>query len=340
MTDKAMSGAELEAAMLSDIVVQFTKFKASTPRRDLIVKFRDADVLAGLLNRNVICAKNAGRGEEFLPTAAAFEYCGNDQLRKTAKLGLTTVLYTLQNMAVGEPKPGGYTFDDLKRHASDIYPSRKFEDVTLKLGLYLARDFNVLHGFRMNTPDDTEVVWFQLGENAITLKNIDVQWDIVTSRYKRPEKIPTTSRAGAAGQERRGAVLPPGEYTYHPEIQRVSQQLFLEGHFRQAVLEAFIHLIATVKEKTRLQYDGDDLMNRAFSPKDRVPIVRFNSLHTPQEKDEHVGIWFLFKGVVGLRNYKAHVVATFDDPHRAQEYLSLASLLMRLLDTATISVEP
>jgi uncharacterized protein (TIGR02391 family) len=133
------------------------------------------------------------------------------------------------------------------------------------------------------------------------------------------------------------AVLPPDPYAFHPEIQRVSQQLFLEGNFRQAVLDAFIHLIATVKQKTGLPYDGDDLMNRALSPSDKRPTpVRFNAMSSPEEKDEQIGIFYLFKGVVGMRNYKAHVVALFDDPRRAYEYLSLASLLMRLLDNAII----
>jgi uncharacterized protein (TIGR02391 family) len=136
------------------------------------------------------------------------------------------------------------------------------------------------------------------------------------------------------------AVRPTGDYSYHPEIQRVSQRLCEEGNFRQAVLDAFIHLIHTVRVKTGLPYDGDDLMNRAFSPDGRVPPVRFNSFQTEGEKNEQRGIWCLFKGIVGLRNFKAHVVNTFDDPHRAHEYLALASLLMRLLDAATIDSSP
>jgi uncharacterized protein (TIGR02391 family) len=114
----------------------------------------------------------------------------------------------------------------------------------------------------------------------------------------------------------------------------------LEGNFRQAVLDAFIHVIATVKERTALPYDGDDLMNRAFSADNRVPPVKFNPLRTDADKDEQRGIWNLFKGVVGLRNFKAHIVSDFDDPHRAHEYLALASLLMRLLDMAKYDVAP
>jgi uncharacterized protein (TIGR02391 family) len=140
--------------------------------------------------------------------------------------------------------------------------------------------------------------------------------------------------------QRRAAVQPAGEYAYHPEVERVSRQLFMEGNFRQAVLDAFIHVIATVKQRTGLKFEGDDLMNRSFCPDKTTPPVRFNSLQTSEEKDEQRGIWFLFKGLVQMRNYKAHLVTTFDDPHRAHEYLALASLLLRLLETATIQKAP
>jgi uncharacterized protein (TIGR02391 family) len=74
-------------------------------------------------------------------------------------------------------------------------------------------------------------------------------------------------------------------------------------------------------------------MNQAFgSAGGRVPVIAFNSLSTEAEKDEQTGLMFLFKGMIGLRNSKAHSNRLFDDPLRAHDYLSLASLLIRLLD--------
>jgi len=49
---------------------------------------------------------------------------------------------------------------------------------------------------------------------------------------------------------------------------------------------------------------------------------------------------FLYKGIVGLRNSKAHSNRLFDDPARAHDYLALASVLMRLLEIATVSRTP
>ena len=78
-------------------------------------------------------------------------------------------------------------------------------------------------------------------------------------------------------------------------------------------------------------------MNQAFGCDKQIPVIQSNSLQSDAERDEQRGIMFLFEGIVGLRNSKAHSNTLFDDPSRAHEYLALASLLMRLLEIATLS---
>jgi uncharacterized protein (TIGR02391 family) len=131
------------------------------------------------------------------------------------------------------------------------------------------------------------------------------------------------------------AVVHPQEYSFHPEIQRVSGQLLRDGHFKHAALEAYICVINAVREKVRLDLDGDDLMNQTFGSDRRIPRLRFNELGSDAERDEQRGLMYLYKGIVGLRNSKAHSNTLFADPARAYEYLALASLLLRLLDLAT-----
>lgn len=128
---------------------------------------------------------------------------------------------------------------------------------------------------------------------------------------------------------------PLQRYDWHNEIKAVSLKLYEDKHYAQAVEEAFKRVIKEVKgivqEKTGQEYmKADDLMNRAFSAQN--PVIQFNQLQTIEDKDEQKGIMFLFKGIVGIRNKKAHTNVILDDPQRATEYLSLASLLMRLLD--------
>lgn len=131
------------------------------------------------------------------------------------------------------------------------------------------------------------------------------------------------------------ATVAQGRYQFHVEIERVSGDLFRDGHYKQAALEAYIRVIDQVKTRSGLALDGDSLMNQAFGCENRTPPLKFNSLSTEAERDEQKGFLFLFKGIVGLRNSKAHSNRLFNDPSRAHEYLALASLLMRVLELAT-----
>jgi len=136
------------------------------------------------------------------------------------------------------------------------------------------------------------------------------------------------------------AAAGPDQYRFHPEIERVSGELYRDGHYKQAALEAYIRVIEEVRAKSGLALDGDSLMNNAFACDNRTPVIQFNSLQTDPEKDEQRGLMFLYKGIVGLRNSKAHSNRLFNDPARAHEYLALASLLMRLLEVAKVSKIP
>jgi len=132
------------------------------------------------------------------------------------------------------------------------------------------------------------------------------------------------------------AQVAPGMYRFHAEIEKVSGHLFRDGHYKQAALEAYIRVVDEVKSRSGLPLDGDNLMNQAFGcDGGKIPALKFNSLATDAEKDEQKGFMYMFKGVVGLRNSKAHSNRLFNDPLRAHDYLSLASLLMRVLELST-----
>ena len=126
-----------------------------------------------------------------------------------------------------------------------------------------------------------------------------------------------------------------GQYRFHAEIEPVGSDLFRDGHYTQAALAAYICVIEAVKRKSRLNLDGDPLMNQVFGCDNKNPVPKFNSLSTDAEKDEQKGFLFLFKGIVGLRNSKAHSNRLFNDPLRAHDYLALASLLMRVLEVTS-----
>lgn len=129
-------------------------------------------------------------------------------------------------------------------------------------------------------------------------------------------------------------------YDFHPKIKEVSFSQFENGDFKGAILNAFIEIVDQVKIKTHhpkddvgRDLDGDDLMNRVFGcDGGHRPEIKFNSLKTSLDRAEQRGIMYLFKGVVGVRDKKAHLNFVQNDPLKTIEYLSLASLLLRLLD--------
>jgi uncharacterized protein (TIGR02391 family) len=120
----------------------------------------------------------------------------------------------------------------------------------------------------------------------------------------------------------------------HPRIASVSIDLYRNRHYRQAVLDASIALINYVKERSRRHdLDGSGLMSTVFSANN--PILAFNDLANPTEKDEQEGLMHLFMGAaLALRNPRAH--ALFDDsPELALDYIAFISMLAKRLDTTT-----
>ncbi|MEI6141165.1 MAG: TIGR02391 family protein [Mariniphaga sp.] len=113
----------------------------------------------------------------------------------------------------------------------------------------------------------------------------------------------------------------------HPEIIKVSQKLYLDGYYRQAVLDCFIHIIDYVKIKSgRHDIDGVPLMQTVLSPKN--PLI--NLTNNP---DQQLGFMWLYSGaVMGIRNYYAHRIVEIKDKQEAYELLCFASLLLRFLD--------
>jgi uncharacterized protein (TIGR02391 family) len=118
----------------------------------------------------------------------------------------------------------------------------------------------------------------------------------------------------------------------HPRIADVCAGLFLDGHYRNAVLDACLALVNFVKERSRRHdLDGADLMRTVFSKKN--PILAFNDLKDQSDLDEQEGVMHLFEGaVLALRNPRAHTLSD-DSPEEALEYIALLSLLAKKLET-------
>ncbi len=129
-----------------------------------------------------------------------------------------------------------------------------------------------------------------------------------------------------------GAVTTLGE-DVHPRIAGVRSQ-FLLGEYELAAFAAMRQVEVRVRELGGFA-DADlgrHLMRAAFKPGE-------GPLHDPAtEPGEQMGMSDLFAGAIGVfKNPTSHRVVTFDDPAEAAEVISLASLLLRILDRREVA---
>lgn len=130
------------------------------------------------------------------------------------------------------------------------------------------------------------------------------------------------------------------DYDLHTRIKRVTQKLYQSNNYKEAILNGFIEVINRVKEvagspksPNNHDLDGDSLMNYLFGFNgEQQPRLKLNDFNSELDRAEQRGLWFLYKGICGIRDKKAHLNFIQNNPRITIEYLSLASLLMRLLD--------
>lgn len=120
----------------------------------------------------------------------------------------------------------------------------------------------------------------------------------------------------------------------HPKIVEVSKNRFETKHFAdsvEAALKEVNNIVKViVKQRTGQEYDGADLMNRAFSLQN--PIIVLDDLSTKTGKNIQKGYMQIFSGAMtGIRNPKAHENVTIER-QRTIHFLFLASLLMFKID--------
>lgn len=119
----------------------------------------------------------------------------------------------------------------------------------------------------------------------------------------------------------------------HPRIAAVCRELYMDKHYRNAVLDAAVSLVNLVKEKSRRHdLDGSTLMSTVFSKKS--PVLVFNELKDKSDEDEQEGMMHLFMGVaMALRNPRAHGLDA-DSAEEALECLAFLSFLAKKVDQA------
>lgn len=114
-----------------------------------------------------------------------------------------------------------------------------------------------------------------------------------------------------------------------PEIQDVSRDLFVSGHYSLSVQEAYKAVEKYIKEKGGSQnLSGTTLMDVVFSPKD--PRLFWSKRNTQSEIDEQMGYHRLYAGaMLGIRNPVIHEFNWIEDGEIALELILFAQHLLR-----------
>ncbi|HAU1193390.1 TPA: TIGR02391 family protein [Legionella pneumophila] len=123
----------------------------------------------------------------------------------------------------------------------------------------------------------------------------------------------------------------------HPDILKFCKAELLQNNYFHAVFEATKSIADKIREKSGLDLDGTKLAIEAFEIKKNLPILAFNSLETSTEKNEHIGLLNIIKGVFGaFRNVTSHIpkIKWHIDEQDALDLLSSISLIHRRLDKA------
>lgn len=113
-------------------------------------------------------------------------------------------------------------------------------------------------------------------------------------------------------------------------------ELLVDNYFH-AVFEATKSIAEKIRFKTGLTSDGSALVDEAFSFRNKIPHLAFNSLQTESEQSEQKGFANLLKGIFGtFRNTTAHApkVTWVIEEQDALDILSTVSLIHRRLDDA------
>lgn len=136
-----------------------------------------------------------------------------------------------------------------------------------------------------------------------------------------------------ARSEPAGGSHPFDDRNIHTRLQNISKKLFDDGHYALATFEAYKLLDKEVSAMAKLSESGVKLMMKAFS--EQSPLIQLTNMASTSEKDEQEGYKFIFSGsVMAIRNPRGHEYGVRETPTECLDHLSLASLLLRRLESA------
>lgn len=143
-------------------------------------------------------------------------------------------------------------------------------------------------------------------------------------------KVTTQKLTGGSTDE---SIIIGFEKLLHPTIYEHSFQHYLNGHYREAVLNSIVAVFDLIRKRTGLDLDGSSLATETFSL-DRARLI-LSEIESESGRNDQKGFMQIFSGAyLGIRNPKAHSLEHDLDKTKAAQYLVFASLLARRVQEA------
>lgn len=107
-----------------------------------------------------------------------------------------------------------------------------------------------------------------------------------------------------------------------------ASQHYMNGHYREAVLNSIVAIFDLMRERTGLDLDGAALATHTLSLE--KPLLILSELDSDSGRNDQKGFMQILAGAyLGIRNPKAHSLNHNLDAEKAAQYLVFASLLAR-----------
>lgn len=207
---------------------------------------------------------------------------------------------------------------------ASMYSDRTYIELTI--GSYIVRDTKKLHSL---WPKDLSKESLQALERSAQILDQNAFYEI------KDKIVPLLEELIDDYFSKQPSEAVPGNIIdfLHPKIVESSYTQFRSGLFRDAVFNAFIAVFDLIREKTKIDKDGADLVAEVFSLSN--PRLIFSSLKKESGRNEQKGFIQILQGAyLGVRNPKAHSLEHDLNEFKTIQYLVFASLLVRRIDEA------
>lgn len=164
---------DMDLELIDLVVSQFINQKKATPRRQLLLRFEDPDLLEALISRSFLRDVNR---QAVLPTLLSFYFHRDEAAVMCARESLHTVLHTLRALFLEtEEENRQIAPEEIEAKAREIGKSVGTD--TVWLGLYLVQNYFGVLGGSSGSAELGKLNWVTITEGILKFKNMEQVWE-------------------------------------------------------------------------------------------------------------------------------------------------------------------